>query len=49
MIRRVLPITADARFRAAVVVVTAVFMLALPALANLHEQITPGVGGGFGI
>jgi ABC-type branched-subunit amino acid transport system ATPase component/ABC-type branched-subunit amino acid transport system permease subunit len=49
LIRRVLPITADARFRMVAIVVTGLFMLALPALANLHEQVNPDASGRFEI
>jgi ABC-type branched-subunit amino acid transport system ATPase component/ABC-type branched-subunit amino acid transport system permease subunit len=49
LIRRLLPITADARFRWVAVLLVGLFMLALPALANLHEQINPDASGRFEI
>jgi ABC-type branched-subunit amino acid transport system ATPase component/ABC-type branched-subunit amino acid transport system permease subunit len=48
LIRRVLP-NLDARFRWGVVIVVSFFMLALPALANLHEQLNPDVSSRFEI
>ena len=49
MIRRLLPVTGDARFRGVAIVVFGLFMLALPALANLHAQVNPDVSSRFEI
>jgi ABC-type branched-subunit amino acid transport system ATPase component/ABC-type branched-subunit amino acid transport system permease subunit len=49
MIRRLFPITADARFRWIAVVVFGLLMAALPTLASLHEQLNPDVSSRFEI
>ena len=49
MIRRLIPATGDARFRSVALVVFGLFMLALPALANLHSQVNPDVSSRFEI